>query len=444
MVDFTKHLQKAEEAVRRRNYDFAVELYRQLLDLDPDQGDARAGLRQALHLRHQTKGGGKLLRSLRGAAPLSKAHGMLKLKRFDAAARALEDYLKSNPVDVEANLLLGESLEAAGHQRSARAVYEFVAEIDPKNGQGLKRAGAMFQATGDFAKALEYYERALAADPRDQEVLKARKDLAAETALAGGGLDAVAHSRERMANPEETRALERQRRTHLSEDELREDLARAEERFHQEPSDPDRMVALAAAHERLKDSETALDLIERALQYRKGDSELEAKAGDLRSAVLRRRLAAAGKSGDEAGADRIERELSEHELAELRRRVAARPGDGGLRLALAQRLFRDEDFDGALAELQQAQGDPRLRREVSELKGGCFRAKGFGDLAAKELEKALEGLADTDERAKSILYTLGLLAEEEGDRDTARSRFARVYEVDIGFRDVSQKMEALR
>ena len=444
MVDFSKHLQKAEEALRRRNYDFAVEMYRQLLDLDPDQGDARKGLRQALKARHDAKSGGKLFRAIRGAAPLSKAHGMVKLKKYDAAARALEDYLKTNPVDVEANLLLGDALESAGHLKSARAVYEFVAEIDPKNGEGLKRAGAMFQATGEFAQALEYYERALAADPRDQEVLKARKDLAAETALAGGGLDAVGHSREKLADAEQTKSLERQRRTHLSTDELREELAKVEERFHDDPRDVNVMLELASLHERLKDPEAALEFVERALEYKRGDVDLLAKAGDLRAGVLRRQLAAAGKSGDEAGADRIERELAKHELEDFERRVEARPGDAGLRLGLAQRLFRAEEFDRALAELQQAQGDPRVRREVSELKGRCFHAKGFGDLAAKELEKALEGLADTDERAKEILYTLGLLAEEQGDRDTARSRFSRVFEVDIGFRDVSQKMESLR
>jgi tetratricopeptide (TPR) repeat protein len=444
VVDFSKHLQKADEAVRRRNYDFAVELYRQLLDLDPDQGEARAGLRQALKQRAGAKGGGKLLRGLKGAMPLSKAHGLLKLKRHDAAARALEDYLESNPLDVEANLLLGGALEASGHLNSARAVYEFVAEVDPRNAEGLKRAGAMLQATGDFARALEFFERALEVDPRDQDALKARKDLAAESALSTSGLDQATHSRERLADAAQTQELERGRRSHLSEEELREELARAEERFHEEPSDPDRMLALATIHERLKDPEAALDLVERALDYRRGDAQLTARAGDLRSSILRRRLAEAGRRGDEAEADRIEAELALHELEDYRRRVAARPGDGSLRLALAQRLVRSEDLDGALAELQQAQDDPRLRREVAELKGRCFQGKGFPDLAAREFERALEGLPQTDERAKEILYTLGLLAEDQGDREAARGFYARVFEVDIGFRDVSQKMESLR
>ena len=43
-VDYSKHIQKAEEAARRRNYDFAIELYQQILEIDADIGEARAGL----------------------------------------------------------------------------------------------------------------------------------------------------------------------------------------------------------------------------------------------------------------------------------------------------------------------------------------------------------------------------------------------------------------
>ena len=79
-VDFSKQLQKADEALRRRNHDFAVELYQQLLDIQPDLGEARAGLRRALKKRHEAKGGGsKLLRALGGAAPLAMAGTMRPL-----------------------------------------------------------------------------------------------------------------------------------------------------------------------------------------------------------------------------------------------------------------------------------------------------------------------------------------------------------------------------
>lgn len=155
-MDYSKHIAKAEEASRRRNHDFAVQLYRQILDIDPDVGEARAGLRRALKARADAKKGGKLMKLVKGAGPLTAARGLAKAGKHDAAVKQYESYLDSAPLDVEANMLLGTSLEAAGHFHSALAVFEFIAEIDPRNAQGLKQAGAMMARTGDAPKALEY------------------------------------------------------------------------------------------------------------------------------------------------------------------------------------------------------------------------------------------------------------------------------------------------
>jgi len=445
VVDFSKHLQKAEEALRRRNYDFAVEVYQQLLEIDPDQGEARAGLRQAYRKRMEAKkGGSKLLRTLGGAGPLAMAKGLRKAGRHDACAKALETYLGGNPLDAEANLLLGMALEDAGHTRSALAVYEYLAEIAPKNPEGLKRAGAMAWRQKDSQRALEYYERALEADPRDQEALKARKDLSADLALSKGRYETVQHSREQIVDKEAARTLERAQRRHLSEEDLAAERARLEDLYAERPSDPELMVELAEVLEKLRDYETACELVERALSYRKDSFELTCKAGDLRSKVLKKSLARADKAGDTARASALERELVEHEVADYRRRVALYPGDTALRLQLARRLMRTEELDAALVELQKANSDPRLRRESLFLMGQCFQRKGFNDLARKEYREALESATQLDERAKEILYNLGLLAEAEGSRDEARSYYIRIYEVDIGYRDVAAKMEQFR
>jgi len=443
-LDFSKHLQKAAEAVRRRNWDFAVELYRQLLDLDADLAEARAGLRQALRRRHEAKPRSKLMGALGGALPLGKARTLFKLKKFDAAAKALEDYLAHAPLDEDANLLLGESLEFAGYKKSACAVYEFLAEIAPRNAAGLKRAGALMMALGEHPRALGYFERALEADPRDQEALKARKNLAAEAALVRGNFDTVSHSREQLADADETRRLERGRRSHLGEGELRDELTRLEARFADEPKDVALMLELASVHERLRDPAAALDLAERALSYRRSDFELEARVADLRVKVKKLELRAADKAGDRDLADRLEREIDTFELADLRRRVEQRPAEAALRVALARRLVRGGEWDQGLAELQRAGGDPRLARDVSQLKGQCFEAKGFLDLAAKEYGVALAGLLPSEDRAKELAYQLGVIAEREGQRGAARGWYARVFEQDIGYRDVGSKMELLR
>jgi tetratricopeptide (TPR) repeat protein len=429
-LDFSKHLAKADEALRRRNYDFAVDLYRQLLDLDADLEEARRGLRQAVSKRFETKGGSKVLRAIGGAVPLGRAKAMVKVGKHDAAARAFEDYLAKQPLDPEANLALGMALEAAGHLRSAKVVYEFVAEIDPKNPEGLKRAGAMMAAGGEPERALAYYERALAADPRDQDALKARKNLAAETALSGTRLDSVSHSRELAVDPEAQAKLERSRRKTFTPEELEAERGRLEERFAEDPSDVDLMLELARVHEKLGDLDAALELVERAKSYRRDDAELAARAGLLGSKVRKRRIAEASKSGDEALADRLEEELLAFEIQDLEARIALRPGAYELQLDLAG--------------LQQSVGDPRLALEASLIKAQAFERKAFPDLAAKEYERALAELPPADGRRKEILYTLGSLALDQGERERARERFAQVFELDISYRDVARRMEELR
>jgi tetratricopeptide (TPR) repeat protein len=443
-VDFTKHIEKAEEALRRRNYDFAIELYQQLLEIDPDQGDARSGLRRALKKRHEQKQGSKWLRAIGGAMPLATARTLRKAGRHDACAKQLENYLAGNPLDEEANLLLGMALEDAGHFKSARAVYEFLAEIAPKNAAGLKRAGAMMARTGDPARALEYYERALQADPRDQEALKARKDLAAETALSRSKHDTVGHSREQIKDKEQARTLERSRRAFLSEEDLQAERERLEARFAENSSDPDAILALADIVEKQKEYETAADLVERALSYRKGAFELIARAGDLRAKVLKKAIATADKAGESERAAELEAELAKAEVADYRRRVEVHPADHALRVQLGKRLVRAGELDAAMVELQRAIADPRLAREARFLMAQCFHRKGFNDLARREYERALEGVQELDERSKEILYNLGGIAESEGRTAEARGFYARVYEVDIGFRDVAAKMEKFR
>ena len=430
--------------MRRRNYDFAVEVYQQLLELDPDQGEARGGLRRALKKRHEIKGGSKLLRALGGAAPLAMARTLRKAGRHDASAKAVESYLANNPLDLEGNLLLGMALEDAGHLKSALAVYEFLAEIAPTKPEGLKRAGAMSYRNGEHAKALEYYERALQADPRDQEALKARKDLAAETALSKGGYETLKHSRDMIKDKQEASSLERTQRRHLSEDDLKVELERLLGLYADKPGDPELMVEIAGVHERLKDWEAALEMVERALQYRRESFDLLCRAGDLRAKVMKKAISRADRAGDQAEAGRLEAELVRLEVEDFKRRVEVHPGDAGLRLQLGKRLMRAEDFDGALAELQKANADPRIQREAMFLLAQCFQRKGFVDLARKEYAKALEGSRELDERAKEILYNLGALAEAEGNGAEARSCYARIYEVDIGYRDVAAKMERFR
>ncbi len=428
--------------MRRRNYDFAVDLYRSLLDINPDLGEARGGLRTALQKRSERKKRGMFGRA-GGAIPLARAMAMAKVKKYDAAARALEDYLAGNPLDEDANLMLGGVLEAAGHNKSAFAVLAFLAEIAPKNVAGLKQAGFLAQRVGEPLRAIEYFEAALLADPRDQEAIKARKNLAAEAALLQTGLDNVSHSRDALKDKGDTQRLEQRQRKHRTPEELREEVTRLEGALADAPSDPDLLLQIGGLYKQLRDWPAALEFYERALEYRGDDFDLACEVADLAVRSLKKDIAKAGKSGDEAKADRLEKKLVALEVSDFERRVVRRPGDMSLRLGLGKRLMRQGELDSALGEFQKALGDSRLGPEALFFMARCFHEKGVLDLARKEYERALDGCQGVDDRAKEILYNLGLISEAEEDPSGARGAFIRIYEVDISYRDVAAKMETL-
>jgi tetratricopeptide (TPR) repeat protein len=123
--------------------------------------------------------------------------------------------------------------------------------------------------------------------------------------------------------------------------------------------------------------------------------------------------------------------------------VASHPTDLAFRGALAGFLEETGDMDGAIAEYQHAVKDPRRRPEALGGLGRCFLAKGMYDLAAKQLERALSEAGQGGDRRKSLLYDLATVLEKSGSPAKAKEYLAQIYEVDIGYRDVAERMERL-
>jgi tetratricopeptide (TPR) repeat protein len=168
------------------------------------------------------------------------------------------------------------------------------------------------------------------------------------------------------------------------------------------------------------------------------------RLGDIRLALAREAIEEARDSGDEARVQAAEEALRRDEVAEYRRRVDAHPTDPSLRFLLGGALYRVERLDDAIGEFQQSVKDPRRRVDSLVMLGQAFYRKGHLDLARSQLEKALESIGGMNQRAKDILYNLGTISEKQGRREDAAEFFKKIYEVDIGFRDVSSKIEQLK
>lgn len=443
-MDLSKHLENAAEAVKRRNYPFAVKLYTQLLSLQPDNAKARAGLRTALFKKAEAKPPSRLFAMLGGGVHLVSGSIARMCRKHASAAKAYERYLVADPLHEAANLKLADSLAQAGYGDSARAVYQAYAEAQPRCVEAAVRAGALLYATGKFEPALEMYEQALAIDPRNQEALKARKNLAAEGALKATGLETAKGSQDLLKDKQTARKLERDDRLQLSADEIAIELGELEEKLEQEPGNVKALVRMADLMLMRNDVKGALACLEDASAQDPGNSDLGNRSGQLRLRLQEQRVDEAAGRGDVAAADLARKALSEARAAEYRRQVEQNPTDLRLRFELGKALHALGSEDAAIAEFQQSVRDPKVKGESLLLLGEAFAAKGMDDLAMGQLEKALEVVKDSGQKGKEVLYAMGCVAQNMGREDQALAHFSRILEQDIGFRDVQARIAALK
>ncbi len=86
---------------------------------------------------------------------------------FAAAEASLQTAISLNPEAAEPHQLLAQVYLASGQTDKAVASLRTAAERNPRNVGVLRTLGTHFQQTGDYVSARDYYEKAIAAEPRD-------------------------------------------------------------------------------------------------------------------------------------------------------------------------------------------------------------------------------------------------------------------------------------
>jgi tetratricopeptide (TPR) repeat protein len=124
-------------AVRREEYDLAVRLFREGLDRDPDNLDARVSLARALYLSGNRK----------------------------AAAEQLAEVLDRAPGHPLATFLRGVLYEEAGAREEAIAYFRATIDADPAHPGAHFYLANLLMQSGDFAEATHHYALSLRQDP---------------------------------------------------------------------------------------------------------------------------------------------------------------------------------------------------------------------------------------------------------------------------------------
>jgi len=101
-------------------------------------------------------------------------------------------------------------------------------------------------------------------------------------------------------------------------------------------------------------------------------------------------------------------------------------------------------LDEAIAEFQKALRGPEHRVATYEALGQCFVEKEQYEVAISLLQRAIRDAGFEDEQGLGVLYLLGFANEALGRHPEAAGYYQRVLAVDITFRDVAERLTAVK
>ena len=327
----------------------------------------------------------------------------------------------------------------------------------------------LFREIGSYDKAVEACRFALNLKPNDTKLLGEFRELEAEAYSAkttstgeDGEEDEGVDFRKNIKDAEQQRILQISDSASQAEQQVVTLIEQRRGELEENPQDTDRVGKLVEALLRaptLERETEAIDVLQRAFDET-GQYRFKVRIGDIKMRQFARRVRElqdklkqdAGNADLKSAFDHARREQLAFELGEYQDRVKNYPTDMGLRYELGRRLMLAGKVDDAIGAFQEAQADPKRRSHAMLLLGQCYLKKGWYDEAVDTLHKAIEQhKMPNDKLMLEMKYVLmdALTRHAKDDANLEKANEARklcseIIQADINFRDVKQRMEAIK
>jgi tetratricopeptide (TPR) repeat protein len=450
---FMKMVENARYAMERDNPAYAIELCMAVLGQRPGALQVRKLLRaaQLKQFKGKNRFVAKTLGAVVGAAAVAAGSAALKKDPVKAMEQA-EKALSIDPSNIAANKLLAQAATTLGFHDTAAFAWESVRDAAPDNRENLLQLGRSLVAADRHADAVAIAEKLLRKNPMDGDAQELMKHASVAQSIDKGNWDSATGSyRDKLRDEQTAVSLEQANKVVASTEMTQRLLEEAKARATAEPENLNHYRSVIQAYQQLGDLDSAVVWVLKARETAagSGDATLAKLEAELREAALEKRVAAqeaavaaSGEPEAEARLAALRRELHEHRLAGARALVERYPNDMEARYRLGTLLYEADAIDDAISQFQTSQRSPKVRVASLLGLGACFQAKGLFDLAVLQYETAKSEVTAMDDTKKNLIYQLGLCYEQMGQPEKAIGEFKQIYAVDIGYRDVSDRINA--
>ncbi len=442
------YFEKAQTAIERKNFDYAIEMFCQCLAAEPNFLKARELLR-ACQLKSASANPFKRFVSTARCAPALTKAKMTITKDPVEAMNMCEQVLNADPRNPQALLTLSEAAYAADFPETSVQTLEFYVKLSPQDTRAMHFLAKVYRDCRRFEEAREIYDKLLEINPNDFEAQKALKDSTADGAMHGGGWNAAGSYRDVMKDKEEATALEQESRVVRAEDMVENLIKENLDKLSQQPNNPVIRRELGKLYAQKQDFDTALRYIEAILKTEGSDASLEREIADIKAKQLGKRVTEKKKvlAQKPANAAELQKEIAGLEvqltqlaLADAKRLVERYPNDLMYRFTLGELHLKDGEYQEAVQQLQRSVGQPQKRIASLNYLGQCFEQLGLHDIAIEQFTKAIDESPGMDNLKKDLIYNLGRAYEGMGEDEKAIAEFKKIAAVDFGYRDVRDRI----
>ena len=430
--------ERGYEQLEKKQWDYAMELLCMAMEKDPAFFECRMALRAAQVKKNENASTlSKMAGTAASAHNMAQAKVALARKNYFGALAHAEKVLCADPESSVGHRVIVEASAALDLPQTMISSLQMLKKVDPEDKDLTQELGTALEMLGDWDQAEQVMGQLAAVNPDDPILQQAYKDTAAKATIFRGQYEKMVTE----PGAGEGDGYGDEKPDVLSADEaLEEKIYHMEERLQDEPDNYKLGVDIAKLYVQRRDFERAFEYYDWVLENNQvSDSAIDRAVADAYQVQYDHDIEAFPEGSPER--EGLVRERDEFLLENCRERADRYPTMLEFRFELGERLLRMDQVNEAIQSFQKAQNSPKHKLDSLNYLGQCFMKRGMHDMAVSQFEKALREKAVMDQQRKELVYSLGCVYDALGRREEAAKYFKEIYEVDIGFRDVADKVE---
>jgi tetratricopeptide (TPR) repeat protein len=454
------YLKRAKTGLDSKNWDGAIAYLLMTIKAEPMFLEGRKLLRRAQFQKIKLQGSGfnQGVASVKASALAMKAGGAIKQNPIEALT-ILEEAFAADPTNTKANELLAEAGLAMNEPEFAVFAYESIYEGDQKNTKNLHRLAKLLMEIKAPGRAQSIYQKIGEIDPTDSDAISASKNAAAAQASQQGGWESAKDYRDLMKNKDQAVALEQANKVQKSEDATAAQIQEIYAKYEKDPKNIVYPKQMAGLYANISDYENAIAWYNYAWELgNKADSNLEKLISDLTSKQYENCIKQAKEYLEQVKANPelqdqipayetqladLQKQKQDYVLQTAKDRVQRYPNENQYHFEYGEALFNCAQYKEAIPELQLGAKQPTVRYKALNYIGLCHwkRTPKMLDMASKTLQGALSEIPTMDDAKKEITYNHAQILEEMKKNSEAIELYKQIYEVDMAYKDVAEKVE---